>query len=246
MTPPRNRRPRGRARPGPRPGRGRGGGAAPATPGLPQAVVEEVRAAAAPGRGDRAVRALEEAVALLQAGRAAEALRRGEEAKALAPRSGAVREVLGIALYHVERFRDALRELLAYRRMTGRPDQNHLIADCHRALGAPDRAVEAAREALRVPSVPEEVRAEATVVGAAALADLGRYDEALALLRSFPTREDVARPFDLRVWYVTGDVLERAGRAREAAREFGRIVRHDPDAFDASERLARLAGAGGS
>ncbi|HXF56580.1 MAG TPA: tetratricopeptide repeat protein [Actinomycetota bacterium] len=212
-----------------------------AVPSLPQAVAEEVRAAAAPGRGERAVRALEEAVALLEAGRPAEALRRAEEAKALAHRSGAVREVLGMALYGVERFRDALRELLAYRRMTGRLDQNHLIADCHRALGAPDRAVEAAREALRA-SVPEEVRAEATVVGAAALADLGRYDEALALLRSFPTRDDVARPFDLRVWYMAGDVLERAGRPREAAREFARVVRHDPEAFDAGERLARLAG----
>lgn len=188
------------------------------------------------------MRALGEAVELLGAGRPTEALRRAEEAKALAPRSGAVREVLGITLYRVERFRDALQELLAYRRMTGRLDQNHLIADCHRALGDPERAVEAAREALRAPSLPEEVRAEATVVGAAALADLGRYDEALALLRSFPTREDVAQPFDLRVWYVAGDVLERAGRPREAAREFARIVRHDPEAFDAGERLARLAG----
>ena len=75
------------------------------------------------------------------------------EAKWLASRSGAVREVLGIALYRTERFRDALRELQAYRRMTGRADQNHLIADSYRALGSPEKAVplaespEAQREA---------------------------------------------------------------------------------------------------
>jgi len=79
------------------------------------------------------------------------------------------------------------------------------------------------------------------VVGGAALADLERYDEAVALLRAFRTNPDAARPFDLRVWYMLGDVLERAGRSREAEREFRRILRHDPEAFDVAERLAALS-----
>ena len=136
-------------------------------------------------------------------------------------------------------YRGALRELQAYRRMTGRLDQNHLIADSHRALGSPDKAVEAAREALRGP-IPEEAKAEAAIVGAAALADLGRFAEALGLLRGVSSRGPKVRPFDLRVWYVTGDVLERAGRPSEAKDEFRRILRHEPGAFDAAERLARL------
>lgn len=144
-----------------------------------------------------------------------------------------------MALYRAGRFREALRELQTYRRVTGRLDQNHLIADCHRALGAPERAVEAAREAVQG-RLPDEARVEAAVVGAAALADLGRFDQALGLIRTFPSRTGVARGFDLRLWYVSGDVLERAGRRREAAEEFRRIVRHDPAAFDAAERLARL------
>ena len=188
------------------------------------------------------MKAFEEAVALLQKGRPGAAAARAEEAKALAPRSGAVRELLGISLYQAERYREALRELQTYRRITGRADQNHLIADSHRALGAPQKAVEPAQEALRIRAVPEEARAEAAIVGASALADLGRYDEALALLRSFPTREQAARPFDIRVWYVSGDVLERAGRKREAAREFRKVIRHDAGAFDAAERLAGLGG----
>jgi beta-glucosidase len=78
-----------------------------------------------------------------------------------------------MALYRTGHFREALRELQAYRRITGRADQNHLIADSHRALGSPERAVSAAREAVRS-RIPQEARAEAAVVGAAALADLGR------------------------------------------------------------------------
>ena len=54
------------------------------------------------------------------------------------------------------------------------------------------------------------------------------------------SRGPKVRPFDLRVWYVTGDVLERAGRPAEAKDEFRRILRHEPGAFDAAERLSRL------
>jgi tetratricopeptide (TPR) repeat protein len=202
---------------------------------------EQIRGAARPGRGDEAVKAFRQAVDLLERGRHAPAIAQALEAKALAPRSALVREMLGIALYRAERFREALRELQAYRRMTGRADQNHLIADCHRALGAPEKAVEPAIEGV-ASTAPDEVRAEAAVVGAAALADLGRYSEGLGILRSFRPRSRSARGYELRVWYVTGDILERAGRRREAADEFRRVVRHDPGAFDAAERLASLGG----
>jgi len=128
--------------------------------------------------------------------------------------------------------------------MTGRVDQNHLIADSFRALGSPEKAVDAAMEALRA-QIPDEARVESAVVGASALADLGRFTQALAVLRSIPTDEQLARPFHLRLWYVAGDVLDRAGRPQEAAAEFRKITRHDPGAFDAADRLARLEEAPG-
>ena len=205
----------------------------------PRSIGDEIRATARPGQGERAQRAFDKAVELLERDRAAAAVAPAMEAKDAAPRSGAVRELVGIALYRAGRFRDALRELQAYRRMTGRLDQNHLIADAHRALGAPQRAVEEARATLRA-SVPVEVRAEAIIVGASALADLGRFDEAIGLIRTHAERDRVARPADLRVWYAAGDILERAGRRREAVAEFRRVLRHDAGAFDTAERLARL------
>lgn len=207
---------------------------------LSRDVVDDIRATARGGRADEVIKLMEEAVSALSRDRPKAAARAASQAKALAPRSGAIREVLGIAHYQEERFREALTELQTYRRITGRVDQNHLIADSHRALGAPEKAVSLVQELLGA-RVSDEARAEAAVVGGAALADLGRYEEALTLLRRFSTKTEMARPHDLRVWYVTGDVLERAGRKAEAAKEFRRIVRHDPAAFDAAERLAALS-----
>jgi tetratricopeptide (TPR) repeat protein len=203
-------------------------------------VEADIRASA---RGTHLARALDEAqraVDALARERFTDAERAASRLKGLAPRSAAAREILGISLYRRGKYREALRELQAYRRMSGRSDQNHLIADCHRALGAPEKAVPLAQEVIGA-RVRPEVKAEAVVVGASALADLGRYEEALTLLRRFRTDPRAARPHDLRVWYVTGDVLERAGQLDAAAAEFRKVVRHEADAFDAAERLAALS-----
>jgi tetratricopeptide (TPR) repeat protein len=124
--------------------------------------------------------------------------------------------------------------------MSGRADQNHIIADCLRAAGHPERAVPLAEEALAARGVPLSAKAEAVIVAASALADMGKFDEALGLLRRVKTRDDVAGSEVLRVWYVIADILQRAGRTQEAERTFRKIMRHDPAAYDVAERLAQL------
>jgi tetratricopeptide (TPR) repeat protein len=106
-------------------------------------------------------------------------------------------------------------------------------------VGRPERVVPIVEEALRA-KIPNDAKAEAAIVGASALSDLGRHEEALALLRRARTHEDVGRDYVLRLWYAAGDILARAGRPGEAAEEFRKITRHDPGAFDAAERLAKL------
>ena len=71
-----------------------------------------------------------------------------EKAKVPAPRAGAVREVLGLAYYGLGRWQDALTELKAYKRISGRSDQNHLTADSLRGSGRPAEAVALAEEML--------------------------------------------------------------------------------------------------
>lgn len=222
----------------PRPGAQRRG-SAPAKPSLPRDVVDEVRRTTKPTAADDAITRLDRATELLERGDAPGAAREAAKAKALAPRSGAVREVLGLALYGDERWQEALAEMKSYRRLSGRPDQNHIIADCLRAVGKSSEVVPLAEEALRA-RIPNEVKAEVVIVAASALADQRRFPEALAFLRRAQTRDDVAEGYTLRLWYVAGDILQRAGRAQDAEREFRKVFRHDPGAFDVAERLAQL------
>ena len=222
--------------------KGRGGPRTAAPPGvLSRPIQDEIRRTAPPGKDRDAMSRLGRAIELLDRGDPKAAAAEAEKAKALAPRSGAVREVLGLALYGIDRWQDALTELKAYKRISGRSDQNHLIADCLRGLGRPQEAVPLAEEALRTKGIPNEAKAEAVIVAASALADQGRYAEALAFLGRARTREDVAEEYTLRLWYVKGDILERAGRRREAAVEFRKIMRHDAGAYDAAERLAAIS-----
>lgn len=106
--------------------------------------------------------------------------------------------------------------------------------------GRPADAIPLIEEELRAKGVPNEAKAEAVIVAASALADQKRYAEALAFLGRARTREDVAEDYTLRLWYVRGDILARAGRNDEAAIEFEKVMRHDVGAFDAAERLAEL------
>lgn len=208
--------------------------------GLPRDVMEELQRTTRPTQLRDAVSRLSRAVELLERGDSGAAAAEARKAKELSGRSASVREVLGLALYGQERWQDALTELKAYRRMSGRADQNHVIADCLRAVGKPAEAVPLAEETLRA-KVPNEVKAEAVIVAASALADQGRFAEALAFLGRARTREDVAEPYTLRLWYVRGDILEKAGRRDEAEREFRKVMRHDASAFDVAERLASLS-----
>jgi tetratricopeptide (TPR) repeat protein len=207
---------------------------------LPRDIRDELNRTARPGKQDAAIARLERAVELLDRGDAKGAANEAAKAKELASRSPAVREVLGMALYVQGRFREALSEMQAYRRMSGRADQNHIIADSLRAAGHPERAVPLAEEALAARGVPLAAKAEVVVVAASALADMGKFEQALGLLRRVKTREEVGSPEVLRVWYVMADILQRSGRPEEAARTFRKIARHDPGAYDVAERLAQL------
>ena len=210
------------------------------SPALPGDVEEEIRQTVRPADQGTVRSRLARAIRLLERGDPAAAVVEAEKAKQLAPRSSAAREVLGLAYYGAERWREAVTELKAYRRITGRVDQNHLIADALRGLGRPREAVPLVEEEL-AGRASEAAKTEAAIVAASALADTGRFPEALAFLGRVKPSGDGARPHTLRLWYTRGDILARAGRDREAAEEFRKVMRHDASAFDAAERLAQLA-----
>jgi tetratricopeptide (TPR) repeat protein len=163
------------------------------------------------------------------------------EAKLLAPRSGRTMELLGLAYYRLGKWKEALRELLAYRRATNSTDQNHVIADLYRAQGRPDRALEVAAE-VHYDSTSPELWAETMIVAAGALADKEDLRGALAMLNRADLNPDEVESYHLRLWYVLGDLLERSGRHHEAAEQWNRIAAEDPEFFDVQQRLRGLPG----
>ncbi|MBS3940634.1 MAG: hypothetical protein KG028_06710 [Actinobacteria bacterium] len=167
-------------------------------------------------------------------------------AKHEAPRIAAVREAFGVALYLDEQFAAALSELQAYKRLTGRVDQNHLIADSLRALGrAVDRVVDSAAELVNADDAPEDRRAEAAIVWASALADAGDVGAGRAVLRNYVARAGDGDPDGehlLRVHYVAAELAVRDGDAEAAREQFARILAVDPDYLDVEERVTALPG----
>ncbi len=217
-------------------------------PDLPRQVYGEIRRHA---RNDRDVaRAVTLAMDALASGDVDAAVDYLEWSKADAPRAASIRETLGIARYHAEDWNEALGELQAYRRFSGRTDQNHLIADCLRALERPlDMIAEAVEEMDEDDDGADRV-AEGVIVWASALADDDDLDAARAVLqRALPEAAggptgpapDEPELHQVRLWYVAGDLAERSGDHDVAETWFRRVAAIDEDLYDVGERLRRLA-----
>jgi tetratricopeptide (TPR) repeat protein len=157
------------------------------------------------------------------------------EAKVKAPRSVYVREMLGLAFYHLGRWREAARELAAFRRMSDRRDRDPEYADCERALGRPEKAVDVLAD-ITAQDVPEEVLVEGLIVAGGALVDLGRPQDAVRVLEQGPLRPASPEQHHLRLFYALADALERVGRRPDARGYWDAIYAEDPGFFDVERR----------
>jgi tetratricopeptide (TPR) repeat protein len=206
---------------------------------LPPEVRDELRGALGPDRSAGLERRLGIATRAYDRDRYREALAELRVLVRLAPEVGAVRELYGLTLYQLGRWREAARELRAFHDLTGSFDQHPVIADCERALGR-DKAVVAIWNALRREGVDREVLVEGRLVVAGMMADRGDLEGAIALLG--PGGKSLRHPdiCHLRQWYVLGDLYERAGELPRARELFTRVASFSPDLFDTEDRLAAL------
>ena len=202
-------------------------------------IVKELRATARPGKAEILVQAFSEATGAFLAGDFEAAIRLGEQSKHLALRAASIREMLGLAYYRAARWNEAARELSAFRRLSGRADQNPVLGDCYRALGKPERAIELCDE-IPLKGTPPEIYFEGAIVGAMAQAETDHLDAAIARLEALPLQPEVAEEHHLRAWYVLGDLLERRGRYTQALEWFEATAGADADLTDAPERAARI------
>jgi len=185
------------------------------------------------------------AVRLADAGRAYAAERYGDASRMLAPlavqapASAAVRELLGLSLYRLGKWREAVKELEAFRSLTGSTEQHPVLADSYRALGQYD-AVETLWHELRDVSPSAELVAEGRIVYAGSLADRGLVGEAIAVVEPAARRIRAPKAHHLRLLYVLGDLYERAGDSPRARALFDRVAAADPSFADAAERRRAL------
>ena len=162
-------------------------------------------------------------------------------ARSKASRVAAVREAAGLAAYAAGEWSEALAELRAARRLGGDPGRLAVLADCERALGRPERALEIARSpAARQLGTGEAI--ELRIVAAGARRDLGQFDAAVIALQGPDLEAAGEEPWRARLRYAYADNLLAAGREQEAIRWFLAAAEADvEDATDAAERAVELS-----
>jgi tetratricopeptide (TPR) repeat protein len=165
-----------------------------------------------------------------------------QAARRLAARVGVVREATGIAAYQTGRWAEALAELRAARRMTGRDDYLPLMADSERALGRLDRALAVIREA-DVSRLDRATQTEFRIVESGIRRDQGLADAAVLVLQVPELASSRLHPWSARLFYAYADALLAAGRTDEARDAFARAAAADADdETDAADRLDELDG----
>jgi tetratricopeptide (TPR) repeat protein len=166
-----------------------------------------------------------------------QAYRYAQAARKLAARIGVVREVSGIAAYRTGRWAEALSELQAGRRMTGRNDYLPLMADSERGLGRLDRGLDLVHSA-EAKRLPRAAQIELRIVESGIRRDQGLADAAVLALQVPELTDGKQRPWSGRLFYAYGEALIAAGRAEAAREAFSRAVVADED--EETDALARL------
>jgi tetratricopeptide (TPR) repeat protein len=163
------------------------------TPPLPKRLADAIAHSARPGHSDDATKAAEQLVRARNAGNSKAAYKAAIKAKLAAPRSAWVREQLGLLAMELEHFHEAAQELLTYRRFTGDHRHDPTIADAYRREGKPARALDLLNE-LKPAHVSARTWNQAQIARARALAETGRKDAAITLLKAAARDAKEKRP----------------------------------------------------
>jgi len=132
-----------------------------------------------------------------------------------AGRIGIVRETLGLTAYTVGDYALALRELQAYRRISGSNDQLPVMVDCERGLGRPDKALELGRS-IDPKTLEPSVRANLAIALSGARLDRGENELALAELEIVELNPERVFDYSPQLFWAYSDTLEILGRTAEA------------------------------
>jgi tetratricopeptide (TPR) repeat protein len=207
---------------------------------LPDDVRGEVAREAGPAWAGRVQDRLQDAAKAYERERYRDALKLLQPLAERAPGSAAIRELLGLTLYRMGRWRSAIKELEVAELLAGSVDHHPVIADCHRALGHFNE-VERLWEELRQGGAGVETLIEGRIVVAGTMADRGKVREAITLLEHGPVNVRKPKEHHLRLWYALAALYERAGEVPRARELFGRVLDADAEFADVGERYDALS-----
>lgn len=158
-----------------------------------------------------------------------------EVARRMGSRLAVVREATGVVAYQAGDYERALRDLQAARRIGGSVSALAVMADCERALGRPQRALDLAATADPGDMDVAEV-VELLIVTAGARLDLGQPDAAVATLRTRHLEVGSSDEWQERMWFAYAEALAAAGRKDEALTWMRRAAAHPAGVTDARRR----------
>ncbi len=180
---------------------------------------------------------------LVAAGAADDPARSHEYAAAardLAGRVGVVRETCGVAAYLAGNWTEALAELRAARRLTGQGSYLPIMADCERALGRLDRALDLVTGS-QTEDLSRQTQIELRIVESGIRRDQGFPEAGVVALQVPELTGDRVWPWSARLYYAYADALADAGREAEARLWFRKAAAADQEGeTDAAERLEDL------
>jgi tetratricopeptide (TPR) repeat protein len=211
----------------------------PARPVRPEDLGASLTRALGARQAARARADLDAAARAYEAERFTEALRLTRKLATAAPEVPEVRELHGLALYRLGRWPAAIVELEAFRALTGSAEEDHVLADCYRALRRWDDVDELWDE-LRSVSPSADVVNEGRIVVAGSLADRGDYAGAVRLLEKGWRIPPRPKDHHLRRAYALADLYERSGQTVRARELFRWLLGIDRQFADVAERSRAL------
>ena len=144
-------------------------------------------------------------------------------------------ELLGLSLYRLGKWEDAIEALETFRQLSGTAEQNPVLMDCHRALGNWADVDELWNE-LGELSPSSELVTEGRIVMAGSQADRGFIDGGVRTLEKGWKVPSEPMEHHLRRAYALADLLERDGKIPKSRKLFAWVASKDPYFGDAAER----------
>ena len=155
-------------------------------------------------------------------------------------RSALARQTACIAAYRTGRFKEAIKEESAYRRLSGNLDLIPIAVDCERGLGRTQRALALVSE-FEGAKLDSDTRTELLIVAGGARRDLGDDDAARVFLQK-AVRTARSPMAVARSRFALGDLLVALGQGEQARKWLQSAVDVDEDSewTDAAELLESL------